>query len=217
MSLRHGVCALAIAWLLAACASDPPRAASTYTEKKGDTLYSIAWRNGVDYRELAKWNEIGRDYAIKPGQVLRLSAPSSRAAPPRQASKPVQAAKASGAIAWVWPTLQRTAQLTERPNGGQGFTIAGNLGQEVRAAADGKVVYTGSGLLGYGQLVIVQHNETYLSAYGHTQSVRVKEQENVRAGQPIATMGSGPNGKPQLYFEIRVNGRPVNPQTLLPR
>jgi len=95
--------------------------------------------------------------------------------------------------------------------------IAGTAGQEIRAAAAGRVVYTGSGLLGYGQLVIVKHNDTHLSAYGHTQSVRVREQDSVQAGQTIATMGAGPNGSPMLYFEIRINGRPVDPTPLLPR
>jgi lipoprotein NlpD len=91
------------------------------------------------------------------------------------------------------------------------------LGQEIKAAAAGRVVYTGTGLLGYGQLVIVKHNDVYLSAYGHTQSVRVREQEVVQAGQTIATMGAGPSGTPTLYFEIRVNGRPTDPTPMLPK
>jgi lipoprotein NlpD len=89
------------------------------------------------------------------------------------------------------------------------------LGDDVRAAAAGRVVYTGSGLLGYGQLVILKHNETYLSAYGHTQSVAVREGDAVSAGQRIATMGAGPNGAAMLYFEIRINGTPGNPLTFL--
>jgi lipoprotein NlpD len=95
--------------------------------------------------------------------------------------------------------------------------IAGRLGDEVSAAGPGRVVYTGSGLLGYGQLVIVKHNETYLSAYGHLQSVLIREGDAVAAGQRIATMGNGPQGSPQLYFEIRINGTPGNPLTLLPQ
>jgi lipoprotein NlpD len=86
----------------------------------------------------------------------------------------------------------------------------------VRAAGPGRVVYTGSGLLGYGQLVIIKHNDTYLSAYGHTQSVAIREGETVTAGQRIATIGAGPGGAPMLYFEIRVNGAPANPLALLP-
>jgi lipoprotein NlpD len=110
-----------------------------------------------------------------------------------------------------------TPVLTTRPNGGQGLSISGQLGQEIHAAASGRVVYTGTGLLGYGQLVIIKHSDTYLSAYGHTQAVAVREQETVSAGQRIATMGQGPQGPPLLYFEIRTNGAPGNPLLLLPQ
>ena len=95
--------------------------------------------------------------------------------------------------------------------------IVGRLGDDVRASGSGRVVYSGSGLLGYGQLVIVKHNETYLSAYGHLQTVLTKEGDSVAAGQRIATMGNGPQGSPQLYFEIRINGTPGNPLALLPQ
>ena len=94
--------------------------------------------------------------------------------------------------------------------------MSGQLGEAVRAAAAGRVVYTGTGLLGYGQLVILKHNETYLSAYGHTQSVSVHEGDTVVSGQRIATMGAGPQGDAMLYFEIRVNGTPGNPLSYLP-
>jgi len=207
------------------CASDPPRAAGTYTVRKGDTLYSIAWRHGVDYRELAKWNGIGRDYTIHPGQVLRLAprgrtAAATRSAPSTARSKPSATpnrGRNSAPVKWIWPVRGGDATLTNRPNGGQGLTIAGKLGQDIHAAAAGRVVYTGSGLLGYGQLVIIQHNDTFLSAYGHTQTVRVREQDSVQAGQPIATMGAGPNGAPMLYFEIRVDGKPTDPLAHLPK
>jgi lipoprotein NlpD len=110
-----------------------------------------------------------------------------------------------------------TATLTSRPNGGQGLTVSGRLGEEIRAAAAGHVVYTGTGLLGYGQLIILKHNETYLSAYGHTQAVAVREGDAVSAGQRIATMGAGPQGDAMLYFEIRINGTPSNPLSFLPQ
>jgi lipoprotein NlpD len=218
----HALLAFALAFLVIGCASDPPRGSGTYTVKKGDTLYSIAWRNDVDYRELAKLNGIGRDFAIKPGQVLRLSSKaksvaSAKPATPKQPAGANVATSTSSAVKWSWPVTGGSAKLTTRPNGGQGLTISGAMGQEIRAAAAGRVVYTGSGLLGYGQLVIVKHSDTHLSAYGHTQTVRVHEQETVQAGQPIATMGPGPNGSPMLYFEIRVNGRPTDPTPLLPK
>ncbi|HEY0943045.1 MAG TPA: peptidoglycan DD-metalloendopeptidase family protein [Steroidobacter sp.] len=219
--------------LLAGCASNGDRPA-TYLVKRGDTLYSIAFRHKLDYRDVARWNRIGRDYVIYPGQTLRLyppggssartaSAPttSSRRTPPKARPAPTppprRATPSGPPVKWHWPVNGGTATLTSRPNGGHGLTIAGRLGEEIRAAGNGKVVYTGSGLLGYGQLVIVKHNETYLSAYGHLQSVLIAEGDTVGAGQRIATMGNGPQGSPQLYFEIRINGTPGNPLSLLPQ
>lgn len=223
------ICALTFL-LLVSCSSNPP-APSTYTVKRGDTLYSIAWRHKVDYQDLARWNGIGRDYLIHPGQVLRL-APSGRSATsvpkktsgttqrtprPSAAVPPKARVPAGPPVKWSWPVEGGTAVLTTRPNGGQGLTIDGRRGQDIRAAGAGRVVYSGTGLLGYGQLVIIKHNETYLSAYGHTQAVVVKEGDAVAAGQRIATMGSGPQGTPMLYFEIRVDGTPHNPLSLLPQ
>ena len=238
--------------LLAGCASNSDRAdARTYTVKRGDTLYAIAFRHKLDYKDLARWNRIGRDYVIHPGQTLRLYPPSrsasaaparaaaksvgpkgakirpppkARPAAPKSKAKPKPAAPprqpvipAGPAPKWQWPVSDGTATLTSRPNGGHGLTIAGTLGDGIRAASGGRVVYTGSGLLGYGQLIIIKHNESYLSAYGHLQSVAIKEGDSVAAGQRIATMGNGPQGSPLLYFEIRVNGTPNNPLALLPQ
>jgi lipoprotein NlpD len=205
---------------LVACASQPARD-RTYTVKRGDTLYDIATRHKLDWRDLARWNGIRRDYVIHPGQVLKLY--SSRGARSSAASATASArqtaptrAPAGPPLQWQWPVSGGTAKLTSRPNGGQGLTLSGQLGADVRAAAAGRVVYTGTGLLGYGQLVILKHNETYLSAYGHTQSVAVHEGDAVVAGQRIATMGAGPQGDAMLYFEIRVNGTPGNPLSYLP-
>jgi lipoprotein NlpD len=243
--------------LLAGCASNSERAerSGTYTVKRGDTLYAIAFRHKLDYRDLARWNRIDRDYVIHPGQTLRLQPPAGGAstaagaaaaksvgpkgakvasAPPKarptakpqpkskQASKPAPPPRpsvipAGPPVKWQWPVSDGTATLTSRPNGGHGLTIAGTLGKDIRSAGSGRVVYTGSGLLGYGQLIIIKHNESYLSAYGHLQSVTIKEGDNVEVGQRIATMGNGPQGSPLLYFEIRVNGTPSNPLALLPQ
>ena len=227
VSLRIVALAFIVA-LFAACSSTPTRPA-TYTVKRGDTLYSIAWRHQLDYRELARWNRIGRDYTIHPGQVLKMQPPGSRASTPSvartpapkppssTASPPIPSQPVGPPIRWQWPVEGGNATLTTRPNGGQGLTIGGQLGQEIRAAGPGRVVYTGTGLLGYGQLVIVKHNETYLSAYGHTQAVAVREGDAIATGQRIATMGAGPNGSAMLYFEIRINGAPGNPLLLLPQ
>lgn len=227
MSMRskaHGVVLAMIAALATACSSTPERPA-TYTVRRGDTLYSIAWRHRLEYRDLARWNGIGRDYVIYPGQKLKLYPSSGRARsrtnaapakrPPVASARP--APSAGPPVRWQWPVSGGAATLTTRPNGGQGLTIAGRLGDEIRSAGAGRVVYTGSGLLGYGQLVIIKHNDTYLSAYGHTQSVTIREGDAVATGQRIATMGAGPQGAPMLYFEIRVNGEPGNPLTYLPR
>jgi lipoprotein NlpD len=220
---------LLIVVLLTACSSTPERPA-TYTVKRGDTLYSIAWRHRLDYQQLARWNGIGRDYVIYPGQVLELQPSGARAAARPAPAKAPSTARATAAprnvpsalpagppVRWQWPVSGGAATLTSRPNGGQGLTITGRLGEDIHSAAAGRVVYTGSGLLGYGQLVIIKHNETYLSAYGHTQSVAIREGDAVSAGQRIATMGAGPQGSPMLYFEIRIHGSPGNPLALLPQ
>jgi lipoprotein NlpD len=206
--------------LLASCSSTPERR-GTYTVKRGDTLSAIAGRHKLDWQDLARWNGIGRDYVIYPGQVLKLypsrgrvPARSSSTSPARQTAR--APAPQVQPVQWQWPVNGGTATLTSRPNGGQGLTVSGRLGDEIHAAAAGRVVYTGSGMLGYGQLVIVKHNETYLSAYGHTQSVAVHEGDAVAAGQRIATMGAGPQGDAMLYFEIRINGTPGNPLSFLP-
>lgn len=216
--------ALLIAAILAACSSTPARVPDTYIVKRGDTLYSIAWRHGLDYRDIARWNRIGRGYVIHPGQKLVLRPSGKRAvvqspSPTRQTprTQPAPSVPTGPPVKWQWPVDGGTPTLTTRPNGGYGLTINGTLGEDVVAAGDGKVVYTGSGLLGYGQLVIIKHNDTYLSAYGHTQAVFTKEGDFVRAGQRIATMGNGPQGTPMLYFEIRIQGSPGNPLTLLPQ
>jgi lipoprotein NlpD len=207
--------------LLLSCSSNPQRA-QTYTVKRGDTLYEIASRHKLAWQDLARWNGIRRDYVIHPGQVLKLypsrgSSAAARSAPASPARQTAPARAPSGPpVQWQWPVTGGAATLTSRPNGGQGLNVSGQLGADIRAAAAGHVVYTGTGLLGYGQLVILKHNETYLSAYGHTQSVSVREGDIVVAGQRIATMGAGPSGAAMLYFEIRINGTPSNPLSYLP-
>jgi lipoprotein NlpD len=220
----RAACIAGLAVTLAACSSTPYSAGGSYTVKRGDTLYSISYRHGLDYRDVARWNGIGRDFTIYPGQVLRLSAiartsaaPSRTAGSTPKSPKPPKAAVRPPSIPWQWPAIGGVATLTDRPNGGHGLTISGKLGQEIRAASSGSVVYLGSGLLGYGQLLIIKHSDAYLSAYGHTQSVAVKEGDIVVMGQRIATMGPGPQGSPMLYFEIRSNGIPGNPLLLLPK
>jgi lipoprotein NlpD len=219
--------AVAAALAIAACTGNDrrPDAPDTYVVRAGDTLYAIARHYGLDYREIARWNGIEPADLIRPGDRLRLrrprgeSADASRAAPPADA--PAGRASpddpAHRPPDWRWPVEGGTVVgLVRQPSGGVGLRIDGSLNQPVLAAADGTVAYTGSGLRGYGQLVIVNHVRGWLTAYGHNAIVQVKEGETVRAGQQIAAMGPGASQQPTLYFEIRLDGEPLDPLTQLP-
>jgi lipoprotein NlpD len=203
-----------------------PAVPDHHVVRAGETLYSIARRYDIDWRELARTNGIGGDYLIRPGDRLRLPRPGGSATSPAKTAATTAAAErraspedpAHRPPAWRWPVETGTVAGTVRqPSGGVGLRIDGGLNQPILAAADGKVVYTGSGLLGYGQVVIINHARGWLTAYGHNAAVRVKEGEDVRAGQPIAAMGLGPGQKPMLYFEIRLEGEPQDPLAQLPR
>jgi lipoprotein NlpD len=194
--------------------------------RAGDTLYSIAGRYGLDYRDVARWNGIDPGDVIRPGDRLRLARPSGAAArePGGAGRTDAPAARASPDDPahrppdWRWPVDAGTVVgIVRQPSGGVGLRIDGGLNQPVLAAADGTVAYTGSGLRGYGQLVILNHVRGWLTAYGHNAFVQVKEGEAVRAGQPIAAMGLGPDRQPTLYFEIRLDGVPLDPLTQLPK
>lgn len=192
-------------------------ASATATERvhvvrSGETLYGIATGYGLDYRELARWNRLGDGALIYPGQRLRLAPP---AATPRT-SRPESASEAAPAR-WQWPTSGAVEQgFGQSPRTASGILIGGRLGQPVVAAADGEVVYAGTGLAGYGLLLIVRHNDAWLSAYGHCQEALIREGDRVRAGQEIARMGEGPGRRPALHFEIRRDGAPVDPLRYLP-
>lgn len=194
--------------------------------RSGETLYSIARRYDLEYRDLARWNGIGGNYLIRPGDRLRLSGPVRGPAVPAAESpgaKPLVRRASPDDPAhrppdWRWPLEGGTVVgIVRQPSGGVGLRIDGAFKQPVFAAADGKVAYTGSALRGYGQLVIVNHARGWLTAYGHNAAVQVQEGEEVRAGQQIAAMGLGPGQQPMLYFEIRLDGRPLDPLTQLPK
>jgi len=209
---------------LVACSSGPRYTADpdTHIVRRGETLFSIAWRYGKDPADVARWNRLGDGSLIHAGQVIHLSAPrggssrstaSSTRPPPQTLPKvPTQPPPP-----WAWPTRGRiSVAFGGKPGTGTGILIDGKTGQAINAAASGRVVYAGSGLIGYGQLIILKHNDTYLSAYGYNTSLLVKEGESIRKGQRIATMGEGPERKARLHFEIRRNGKPVNPRQYLP-
>jgi lipoprotein NlpD len=207
-------------------------APQTYVVQPQDTLYSIAWRHDLDYRALARWNGIGADYRISVGQVLSLrpatppletTAPAKRTPPPGAAAPsgaPVPpgavppsvpmapSGQAPASARWMWPT-----SVLQSPHAvaGGGILLQGILGQPVRAACSGRVVYVGSGIRGYGNLIIIKHDENFLSAYAHTREVAVHEGQEVLRGQVMAQMGVGPHQSAALYFEIRLNGKPVDP------
>jgi lipoprotein NlpD len=206
-------------------------ATSHYVVRTGDTLYSISWRHGLDYRAVARWNRIGPPYTIHPGQRLRLAAPpqatppaGSAAAKPAvvrpERTRPTPSASQSAApaaLGWRWPVEGRLSRrFAEDAQGKQGIALSGSLGQSVTAAAGGRVVYAGNGLRGYGNLVIVKHNGRYLTAYGYNREILVQEGDVVTAGQRIATMGMGPGQQPALHFELRRDGKPVDPLPYLP-
>ncbi len=207
---------------LAACGTPSQRNPETHVVRAGETLYSIARHYGVDYRELAHNNGIGSNYRIHTGQRLRLSSgghKNSTGAP--AAERPAQTPATPPemplpVLNWLSPVERGVSTVSARPTGGLGMTIEGSVGETIRAAADGKVVYTGSGLVGFGQLIVIRHSEPFITAYGYTQRILVAEGDQVQAGQQIATMGAGPAQKPALYFEIRIRGRPVDPRLFLP-
>ncbi len=225
----------------AGAASSTPRPGASIVVQRGDTLYRLAVNNGISPMDLALWNNIAAPYTIYPGQRLRLypqdgRAPASTASTPRPAAagttggssrppvrptqappQPVAAPPVASSIAWRWPT---DGQIIGRYAAGdptkQGVDIAGRGGQPVRAAGDGVVVYSGSGLVGYGELIIVKHDDQWLSAYGHNRTRLVNEGTRVKAGQQIAEMGSSGAARDMLHFEIRYNGKPVDPLRYLP-
>lgn len=218
-----------------------------YVVRRGDTLYAIAWRLGVDHRDLVRWNALADPDRIFVGQSLRVAGPrpaSSRTAPPAVTTKavpPVASAPApavetkpapsSAGIApsratmslasapvkgrWAWPA-DGEARRSVSATGSNGLQIRGTRGQEVHAAAAGQVVYSGSGLRGYGQLLILKHDEVFLSAYAHNDSLLVAEGARVERGQTIARMGDSGASEVMLHFEIRKGGKAVDPLEYLP-
>ncbi|ABI57170.1 peptidoglycan DD-metalloendopeptidase family protein [Alkalilimnicola ehrlichii MLHE-1] len=221
-----------------------------YEVRPGDTLYAISWRHGLDYRDVARWNNLESPDRIYAGQRLRLNPPgaggrsggavASRSGgggtPPSRSDRPATGSTTAGRdsrstgtpspvrqqapasdIDWDWPVSGQVVKSFNRGGGKQGIEIRGREGDAIRAAAAGSVVYSGSALRGYGNLVIIKHDSRYLTAYGYNRRLQVGEGEQVRRGQVIAEMGHGPGADhPGLHFELRRDGEPVDPTRYLP-
>lgn len=264
---------------------------STYTVKRGDTLFYIAWVTGNDFRDLAQRNNVPAPYALNVGQVLQVGNASGQPITGENAVSQASASASGGATAtttsaqkstavvasqptitysessgeqsatkmlpnnkpatttstvvapvtapttvsttqptasststsspissWRWPTDGKVIENFSGAEGGnKGIDIAGSKGQAIVATADGRVVYAGNALRGYGNLIIIKHNDDYLSAYAHNDTMLVREQQEVKAGQKIATMGSTGTSSTRLHFEIRYKGKSVNPLQYLPQ
>lgn len=251
-------------------------AAKQYVVQRGDTLYSIAFRAGLDVRTLASRNNISSPYTIYPGQILQLTAagatqvaskasrPATKtaSAAPAKPATPVQTGRATdksnqaksnssakpakpvassnqtryvqtqpvknskktsdntsvgNKVQWRWPVKGKiVSRFSTLEHGNKGVDIAGQEGSRINAAADGLVVYAGSALRGYGNLIIIKHNDDYLSAYAHNKRILVAERQQVKAGQQIAEMGSTDATDSRLHFEIRFRGKSVDPLRYLP-
>ncbi|BAV33799.1 peptidase M23 [Sulfuricaulis limicola] len=200
----------------------------------GDTLYSIAWESGRDYQDVARWNRIPPPYVIKPGQRLQLFPPSGTEPAPRPAppppprvdvqKKPPPAkpaprvpAVAARRLSWTWPAQGELLERFSANGPNKGVDIAGKTGQPILAAEAGQVVYQGGGLRGYGQLIIIKHDEDFLSAYAHCDKIYVREGNVIKRGQKIADMGSSGTDRAKLHFEVRYRGAPVDPLDYLPK
>ena len=247
---------IVVTLLIAGCSGNPVIPVSDLTGAKtkhsarivrsGDTLYTIAWEAGLDYRDVARWNRLTRPYRLAPGDRVVLS-PDGRDSDTgvmktQVVAKPVKSATGprteslesknppstdtattgksfstpSQKHNWVWPGDGEVITRFDVDKGLNGIDISGTEGSPVRAAAPGRIVYAGSGLRGYGLLLIVKHDETYLSAYAHNRLLLVSEGDEVRKGQVVADMGSSGAESTRLHFEIRQDGKPIDPLRYLP-
>lgn len=223
-----------------------------YRVQRGDTLYSIAFRYGLDWRRVADWNGVEAPYTIRVGQELRMSAPPAPPSQRQEAEQTTQAPAPSpepapaqddapepsesraeppaggdsadagntrtvGGVGWQWPTRGRLARSFDPADTRKGIGLAGAAGQDVVAAAAGQVVYSGTALIGYGELIIIKHSDKLLSAYGHNRRRLVGEGDRVERGQKIAEMGRNDRREEMLHFEVRRDGEPVNPLDYLPK
>ena len=213
-----------------------------YTVKPGDTLLRIAFDNGQTMKDVARWSQVENPNHIEVGQVLRVVPPGSSevvvkpipksvvtanaAVLPASAASAATAASSAASVVskpvavdsepnWIWPAAGVVvAGFDEVKN--KGVDIGGTAGEPVMAAADGRVIYVGAGIRGYGNLIILKHDNVFLTAYAHNQTLLVKEDQSVLKGQKIAEMGSSDTERVKLHFEMRRLGKPVDPAKYLP-
>ncbi len=209
-----------------------------YTVKPGDNLLKIRRSTGQNARDLSTWNNLSNPNQLEVGQVLRVTPPDVNASganstgvistavlsdgnavttnpvPAPAGATTASAKKPPDSIDFIWPTSGTLISGYDEVKS-KGLKFAGRAGDPVIAAADGRVVYAGSGLRGYGNLIILKHNETYLTAYAHNQTLLIKEEQVVHKGQRIADMGNTDADRVMLHFEIRKNGKPVDPAKYL--
>ena len=209
-----------------------------YTVRRGDTLYSIALEHGADYREVAQWNSLDDPSKLSVGQVLRVTAPPQQAQPGvqigsgpaagRVESRPLGSAPQSKAVVreepkleaqplqFAWPVKGKVLAGFAEPRR-KGIDIDGKLGDAVGAAAAGRVTYVGNGIPGLGKLVVIRHDQGYITVYAHNKDILVKEQQSVTRGQKIAELGASDAERPKLHFQIRKGAAAVDPLLYLPK
>ena len=202
--------------LLSACASSPPEPTPEgyYRVQRGDTLYKISRQFNQTARTLIRWNQLSNPSQLEVGQLLRVKA---KVSPPQPSAGQIAAAKPikpNNSLQLQWPAQ---GKLVNQYNGNshKGITIEGNVGTPIYAAAAGKVLYVGNTVRGYGNLILIGHTSSTLTAYTHNNTMLVKQGQNVRAGEQIATMGNSDTNRAKLHFEVRINGKAVNPMTHL--
>jgi lipoprotein NlpD len=231
---RFSVFLLALTLLLSACSTQTPAPISDlrndldiqqgyHVVARGETLYFIAWRFSMDFQDLARINELKSPYQLAVGeqlyfsgkhQIYKYQSPARRKASPTPTpSAPALPTFPSRPVKnWISPANGKI--INRYSNLNKGINIGGQLGEPVKATAAGEIVYAGDGLRGYGNLLLIKHNNDYLSAYAHNQVLLVKEGQWVTAGQVIAKMGSSDSNRVMLHFEIRKNGKPIDPLKL---
>lgn len=220
---------LIVGLMLAGCSSNSSDSGSTYTVKRGDTLYAISRKTGTSVRDLARLNGISPPYTIEVGQRLKTNGSSggSKKSSGKSNTRTAKVTPSSavpqsswppvGQRCWRWPTSGKVVLPYSTADGGnKGIDIAGSRGQPVYASGAGKVVYVGNQLRGYGNLIMIKHSEDYITAYAHNDKMLVNNGQSVKIGQQIATMGSSDTDSVKLHFQIRYRATAIDPLRYLP-